>query len=428
MSATARTDGQPSDATACRLDERGAEGPVDDPAATLRGLEEWALKCRREFPILACSPELAYLDSAATAQKPHSVLEAVQRQLTTENANAGRGSYPWASRTTAAVETARCRVAAFLGDPDAAASSVHLVGGASAGLWAVTLDWLTEWLADGDEIVVPHRDHQANLIPWYEAAELLARRGVRIEVRPMPYDAGGDYDDRALRHLVTERTRFLAATHVHHVYGADMDVHLIREAVGPDVVICLDTAQSVGHLPVDVGALDVDFVVFSGHKAMALPGCGVVWSRDERGPVFRLGGWAGSPNTTGVASLVAALDWLEVAGVARIDRWTTALATLVTDRLASMGGFEILGCQENLTLDARIQRRHGIVTFRHQTIPANDIGFVLAQRGLMVRADAHCQGGAGPDDASVRVSLHVYNTVQEIERLLAALEPMAVRR
>ncbi|MFF7880890.1 aminotransferase class V-fold PLP-dependent enzyme [Streptomyces sp. NPDC007896] len=393
-----------------------------------RALADWQRGIREQFPIITAHPDLAYLDSAATAQKPRAVLEAVQSYLTTSNANAGRGTYPWANRTTELVERTRRRVKELLGDPDPQRSAVHFTSGTTEGLRIVARDWLTSFLSDGDEIIVPFADHRANLEPWLEAQRLLSDRGVRVRVRALPYQAeSGDYDHRALDRVVGPRTRFVAATHLHHVYGGDMNVHRIRAVVGPDVPICLDAAQSVGHLPVTVAesALDVDFVVFSGHKALALPGTGAVWARNARGPVFEPGGWQGTPNTVGIASLEAALDWLEAAGTERIARWTVALATQLTDRLRHLASYEILGCQSSLAAHSGPplqQRRHGIVTFRHRGIPSDDLGFILFSEGFMVRADSLCQAGADEKkDGSVRVSLHVYNTVDEVKRLLAVL-------
>lgn len=396
---------------------------LDDPSAELDELRDWQQELRAQFPIVTADPGQTYLDSAATSQKPQAVLDAVQRYLTTANANAGRGTYTWANATTALVERTRARVARFLGDPaPLERSGVHFTSGATEGLRTVARDWLPHHLRDGDEIIVPFADHQANALPWLEARDLLAGRGVRIVVRELPYEAAShDYDPAALAALVTERTAFLAATHVHHVYGGDMNVHRLRAAVGPHVPICLDAAQSVGHLPVDVGALDVDFLVFSGHKAMALPGTGAVWARNLRGPAFHPGGWSGTPNTCGIASLEAALDWLDAAGPDRIRRWIVALATRLTDGLRTAEAYEVLGCQQSLAAGSGVQPREGIVTFRHRAIGSNDLGFVLASHGLMVRADGHCQGRAGETETSVRVSLHVYNTPEEIDRLLAVL-------
>ncbi|WP_030296845.1 aminotransferase class V-fold PLP-dependent enzyme [Streptomyces katrae] len=395
---------------------------ADAGTDTLEELRSWQRPLRAQFPIIVANPGLAYLDSAATAQKPQAVLDAAQHYLTTSNANAGRGSYPWANATTATVERARGRVKEFLGDPEPDGSSVHFTSGASEGLRTVARDWLAARLTDGDEIVVPFADHEANLAPWLEVRELLARQGVRIRVRELPYqDGSGDYDPAALAASAGPRTRFVAATHVHHVYGADMNVHRIRRVVGPDVPICLDAAQSIGHLPFSVSGLDVDFVVFSGHKALALPGTGAVWARGRRGPEFRPGGWAGTPNTVGIASLTAALDWLDAAGTDRIEAWTVALAARLTDGLSRLDAYEVLGCRSSLAAGSEVQKRRSIVAFRHREIESRDLGFILYSHGFMVRSDGHCQAGARVKDGSVRVSLHLYNTVEEIEALLATL-------
>jgi cysteine desulfurase/selenocysteine lyase len=266
-------------------------------AALPEDLTRWQRPLRAQFPIIVGHPELAYLDSAATGQKPQAVLDAVQTHLTSANANAGRGTYPWANASTALVERTRDRIKGFIGDPDPEYSSVYFTSGTTEGLRTIARDWLPALLADGDEIVVPFADHQANLSPWLEAQQLLSRQGVRVRVREMPYQrSSGDYDPVALAESVGPRTRFVAATHVHHVYGQNMNVQRIRGAVGPDVPICLDAAQSVGHLPVSMAGLDVDFVVFSGHKALALPGSGAIWARQARGPQFTP---AWQPRSTG---------------------------------------------------------------------------------------------------------------------------------
>lgn len=384
-------------------------------------LTDWHRRLRVQFPIIEADPGAAYLDSAATTQKPAAVLDAVTEFLTTTNANVGRGSYPWATATNARIDAAREQLRKVLGDT-ATDSSVEFVSGTSHGLRAVAQDWLADQLTDGDEIIVPFGDHESNLRPWLDLREQLAHRGIRLKVLAMPVDpASGDYDHRALPALVTERTRFVAVTHVHHVFGVDMNVHRVREAVGPDVPICLDAAQSVGHRPVSVAELDVDFVVFSGHKMLALPGVGAVWARNRRGPRFALSGWEGTPNTAGIVSMAAAFDWLEAAGLAEIEAWTRALSARFTDGLARMPGVRVLGCQDSLTANSTVQQRESIVTFRHSAVRSDDLGFVLADEGIMVRADGHCQAGRGSGDHAVRVSVHVYNTPEEIDRVLAVV-------
>nr|WP_245972166.1 aminotransferase class V-fold PLP-dependent enzyme [Actinoplanes lutulentus] len=358
------------------------------------------------------NPDVAYLDSAATSQKPQVVLDTVFSYLTTGNANAARGTYPWANRTTARIVGAASRLRAFLSD-FSDISGVHFVSGTTEGLRAVARDWLLPQLRPGDEILVPFADHTANLLPWQEAAALSG-----ATVRALPYDAAHDYATRTLE--VGPRTRLIAATHVHHVYGNDMNVHRLR-ALAPDVPICLDAAQSFGHLPLSVASLDVDFVVFSGHKAMALPGTGAVWSRNTRGPAFVPAGWSGSPNTSGIISLAAAMDWLDEAGLSRIESWNRSLGVRLTTGLSKLPAFEVLGCQQSLLPDSPVQQRHGIVAFRHRDISSNDLGFILAADGLLVRADEHCQAPEGEKTASVRASFHAYNSTDEVDRLLTAL-------
>jgi cysteine desulfurase / selenocysteine lyase len=377
---------------------------------------------RSQFPILGNAPGQAYLDSAATSQKPRAVLDAVQKYLTTTNANADRGGYRWASRTTRILRDCERQVAEFLGAGGIDESSVHFTSGTTGGLQSVALDWLTEYLADGDEIVVPLADHRANCVPWSLAVDQLARRGTRARIVPMPYGSSGDYDPRALAERVSDRTRFVALTHVHHVYGVDMNIHRIRDVVGPDTVICLDAAQSVGHLPVDLAELDVDFLAFSGHKAMALPGAGALWARNVRGRRFEPVGWRGTPNTVGAVSLAAALAWLSTTTPQTVARWTTALTARLTDWLDRSNSYRVLGCQRSLSADSAVQRRTGLVSFHHERISSTDLGFVLAEHGLMVRADRLCQGPAGRSDPSVRVSVHAYTSPEEIDRLIEVLE------
>lgn len=398
-----------------------APAQVRHPDLVLAELADWQREVRAQFPILRAAGRQAYLDSAATAQKPQAVLDAVQQYLVTANANAGRGTYRWANESTALVQRCADRVRELLDDRQQDRSSVNFVSGTTEALRRIALDWLVDVLADGDEIVVPVADHLANVTPWTEARDLLASRGVHVRLVPMPYELSGDYDVAALAELVNERTRFVAATHVHHVYGVDMNVQRLRRLVGDDVVICLDAAQSVGHLPVSVARLDVDFVAFSGHKAMALPGVGALWARNARGPRYVHRGWDGSPNTTGMVSLMAAADWFDATGLGRIADWTVSLGARLTDGLHRLPGIRVLGCQDSLALDSAVQRRHGLVTFRRPGISSADLGFVLAEHGFMVRANAHCQGPAGEQEASVRTSLHVYNTVEEIDGLLEVL-------
>ena len=373
---------------------------------------------RNEFPILANNPNVAYLDSAATAQKPRAVLDAVNNYLTSQNANAGRGSYPWANATTHLIVDTKQRVKQFLGDASEQ-SSVEFVSGTSEGLHRVALDWLAPSLRDGDEIIVPCNDHQANNQPWVDAVEVAKLRGVDVLLRPMPYDSTGDYDFAALADMISPRTALVAATHIHHVFGSEMQIARLRKTVGDRVPICLDAAQSVGHLPISLDDLDVDFLVFSGHKAMAFPGIGAVWSRNRRTDAFRLSGWQGTPNTAGVVSLHAAMDWLDQAGLDRIETQVSRLTDLLVESLLDCEDVELVGCPLACNVGPhQLPKRTSLAAFRHARIDSGDLGFVMASNDVMVRSNNHCQAGTQDADGSVRVSLHVYSTESEVERAL----------
>ncbi|MEO3867408.1 aminotransferase class V-fold PLP-dependent enzyme [Nonomuraea sp. B12E4] len=378
---------------------------------TVERLRDWQGTLREQFPIIASNPHLAYMDSAATTQKPQAVLDTVTHYLTTSNANTGRGGYPWANSTTVRLERAAELVKRFLGDPHPESTTVEFVSGASQGLRAVAMDWLADRLTDGDEIIAPFADHKANLEPWLEVQGRLLRRGISITVHPLPIEEeSGDYDYDALAALINDRTKFAAVTHVHHVYGGDMGVQRIRSILGPDIPICLDAAQSAGRMPLSMEELDVDFAVFSGHKTMALPGVGAVWARNKRGPEFVAGGWRGTPNTTGIVSLEAALNWLSAAGLPNVHTWTVTLAARLANRLGGLEDIELLGCRQC--------PRENIVTFRHRRVNAGELGSILAANGIMVRADEQLHPSPG---GAVRVSLHIYNTPEEVEHVVSVL-------
>jgi cysteine desulfurase/selenocysteine lyase len=207
---------------------------------------------------------------------------------------------------------------------------------------------------------------------------------------------------------------------VHHVFGAEMRIRELREAVGAEVPILLDAAQSVGHLPLDTHAMDVDLVAFSGHKAMAHTGIGVLWTRDRRLPAPVLPGLDGTPNVVGAVSLASACEWLLATGVDRIAGHTEALASRLARGLVAMPGIELAGCPGSDRVGS-LPGRTSLVAFRHRVVPPVDLGFALDAARVSVRADALCQAGRSPAEGLVRASVHVYNTPSEVDRLLGAL-------
>lgn len=369
---------------------------------------------RNQFRILRDNPRVAYLDSAATTQKPDVVVTAVLDQLTSQHANTGRGIYPWANATTIGVENAKVTIKRFLGDRSND-SNVVLTSGTTEALELIASQYLSDQLVDGDQIMYPAMDHRANEIPWSNLVKRLGAAGTDVIATPLPYTPGGDYDYDAIAELATPRLRFVAMTHVHHVYGTDMDVAAMRRAVGPNVLLSLDCAQSLGHMPVEVDELDVDFIAFSGHKVFGPTGTGALWSRNSRSAPFDDARWSGTPNITGIAGLVAALDWVDALGVESIEAHIDSLTARAARGLGALPGVSLVGCAQDGCTDA--SWRHGIVAFRHESLAAGDIGFILAADDIYVRSDSHCQSGVA-NESSVRASFHIYSSADEIDRLV----------
>ncbi len=397
---------------------------------------------REQFPALAARPAVAYLDSATTTLKPVRVVEAVSRYLSMDTASVGRGGHPWSTRLTTRVAGVRQRVARFIGAGDA--DEVVFTPGATAGLNAVALCWGLPNLRSGDEVLLCLDDHASAVYPWLHLRQVLDRVGVRITLVPYPLTAGGRIDVDGVLAKVSGRTRLLVVTQVHPVFGVPNPVEMLHRRLDPAVVRCVDASQSVGHLPVDVDRLGADFLVFAAHKMFGAPGTGVLYCRrrvhdrldpflpggsgDSAGPSttepaapgggglampWRLEG--GTPNIPGIVALDAALDLVEEVGVERIDAHVRRLTGLLVAGLAGLPRVRVLGGAGGTA---------GIVSFRVEGCACADVGFVLADRDVYVRAGSLCLAGRGPGD-SVRASVHVYSGDRDVARLVEGVELIA---
>ncbi|MGH7869271.1 MAG: aminotransferase class V-fold PLP-dependent enzyme, partial [Candidatus Dormibacteraceae bacterium] len=337
--------------------------------------------------------------------------------------NVARGSHWWGKRAGEAVERCRDGVFELLGDSGAKRGSLAFTSGTTDGIRRAALDLILPTLRDGDEIVIPLLDHRATVEPWSEVVATAAQSGRRITLVPMPYDSTGDYNFNRLTSLLTPRTRLVVGTHIHHVFGAEMRISAMRDVVGREIPILLDAAQSVGHIPVNVRELDVDIFAFSSHKTLAYTGLGAVWTRDERLPRPRFGGLEGTPNILGALSLSAAIDWLRAADVGRIAEFVESLTTHLAHRLIAIPDIELAG-RPGADPPGEYPPRSSLVSFRHRCIPAMDLGFILENAGVSVRADSLCQSGRPSSDGLVRASLHVYNTVEEVDHLADLVEKL----
>lgn len=391
-----------------------------------------------------------YLDSAATTQKPLPVIEAIEGYHRRHTANSGRGTYPWATTLTRAIEQVRADTARFLhAEPD----EVVFTAGATAGLNAVALAWGLTTLADGDEILYSPRDHASNVYPWLQLRATLAHFGRRVRLVPYRTTALGEADIDDIAAKLGPRTRLLTLSHLHHVYGARTTLEELRGRIDPRVAVCFDCSQSAGHIPIDVRELGADFAVLSAHKMFAAPGTGVLFCHrrihDQLSP-FLPGGNSGvsvrdsallparmphrleggTHNIPGILALGAALRVLDSIGIDTVERHNRMLTRRLLDGMRALPGLRLLPGPGHAPCDTG----YGIVSFTLDGITATDLGFVLAELGFLVRTGAHCvPTGTASDDAemvaaetdSVRVSTHVYTTAEEIDRFLGCLTTIA---
>jgi cysteine desulfurase / selenocysteine lyase len=402
----------------------------------MRASTPTALAQRADFPLLAAQHDLVYLDSAATAQKPAAVLAALQRFYGTENANPHRGAYALSAAATRAYHDARARVARFVGVADAA--TLILVRGTTEGMNLLATAWGRANVGAGDNVVVTRMEHHANFVPWQQLA-----RGVGAEFRIVELDASGALDLAMMARAVDARTKVVAFGHVSNALGTINpvpEVVRIARAGAPAALVVCDGAQAVPHLAVDVDALGVDAYAFSGHKLGGPMGIGAVAVRRailERMPPYQFGGdmiewvndldstWnvlphkfeAGTPNVAGAVGLAAACDYLDGLGMAAVREHEMLLTTAAMRALSALPGVTVHGTPT-------AEGRSGAVSFSLADVHPHDVATSLDAAGICVRAGHHCAQPlmrALGVHATVRASFWVYNTLEDVDRLTAAV-------
>ncbi|MCE2986543.1 MAG: cysteine desulfurase [Phenylobacterium sp.] len=389
---------------------------------------------RPEFPILSRrigDRPLVYLDSAASAQKPEAVIGAMSDLMRNSYANVHRGLHTLANETTELYENARKKVANFI---QATESEIVFTRGATEALNLVAAG-LGRSLSAGDEVLLTEMEHHANIVPWHFLRE---RQGVVLRFAPLLPD--GALDMEALEHLITPRTRVVSVVHMSNVLGTVNPVQRISELCrAAGAVLVVDACQSVVHAPLNVHELGADFVAFSGHKLYGPTGIGVLWGRSERLealPPWQGGGEmidrvdfdrityadpplrfeAGTPPIVEAVGLGAAVDWLSAQDRQAIHAHEAALYERARKGVASINGLRILGEAEG---------KGAILSFTLEGAHAHDIAQLLDRYGVAVRAGTHC---AEPlmrrlgVSSSVRASFALYNTTQEVDAFLEALD------
>ncbi|HZS60208.1 MAG TPA: SufS family cysteine desulfurase [Gemmatimonadaceae bacterium] len=384
---------------------------------------------RDDFPLLARSPGLHYLDSAATSQKPRVVLDAIRDVYETAYANPHRGAYALSVAATDRYHAARLRVARFLGvsDPDCLIFTRGTTE--SLNLVAATAD-----IHRGDEIVVTRLEHHANFVPWQQLA---LRTEATFKIAEITSDGRLDLDH--LRSLITARTKVLAVTHVSNATGAITALGDVRQIAG-GITTVIDGAQSAPHMRVEFDHLGVDFYAFSGHKMLGPTGIGgLIGKREllEKMPPYQTGGdmiefvgdehttWnvlphkfeAGTPNLGGAVGLAAAVEYLDAIGMDEVRRHEQQLTALATERLTAVEGVRVFGPPP--------AERSGVVSFTVADIHPHDLATILDQDGVAIRAGHHCAQplirrlGVG---ATARASFYVYNDASDVDALVAGVK------
>jgi cysteine desulfurase/selenocysteine lyase len=394
-----------------------------------------AYTIRKDFPIFETKMRgqpLTYLDSAASAQKPRAVIDAISDFYSAHYANIHRGVYQLSEQATLRYDAVRTQTANFIGAPDP--REVIFVRNATEAINLVARTWGEQEIGSGDEIVITTMEHHANIVPW----QMLAKsRGAIIRVAAISDDGVLDIDH--LVSLLGPRTKLLAFTAVSNALGTINPVtKLTAIARERGITTLVDGAQAVPHQPVDVAALDCDFYAFSGHKVFGPSGAGVLYGRLpllESMPPFLGGGdmiervsfegtifapvpqkfEAGTPDIASVIGFGAAIEYVEAIGMDRIAAYEQTLLVYATERLEEIPGLRIIGTAKE---------KAAVISFVLDDAHPHDIGTVLDGEGIAIRAGHHC---AQPlmtrmgIPATARASLSIYNTREDIDLLVTAL-------
>ncbi|WP_374139966.1 cysteine desulfurase [Sphingomonas sp. 32-62-10] len=406
------------------------EAPLH-PAAARRGPPPRAGEdLRTDFP--GITPGWHYLDSAVTAQKPQSVIDAIARGYGPDYASVHRGVYQRSANMTLAYEAARRRVAGFINA--ASENEIVFVRGATEGINLVAQSWAAEQLKAGDRILLSQLEHHSNIVPWQLVAE---RVGAQIDVIPLTEDHRIDLD--AMAAMITPAHKLVALAHVSNVLGSVLECRRAADiAHGVGAKILLDGCQAVPRIAVDVQALDCDFYVFSAHKLYGPTGIGVLWARAallEVMPPWQGGGAmidrvtfekttyapppgrfeAGTPHIVGALGLHAAIDYVESVGLDRIHAIETALVRETREALSQINSVRLFGPEDSA----------GIVSFVIEGVHPHDIGTILDEAGVAIRAGHHC---AQPlmavlgVEATARASFGAYSDASDVAALIKGIE------
>jgi cysteine desulfurase/selenocysteine lyase len=392
-------------------------------------------KVRKDFPILIQKingKDLVYFDNGATSQKPQAVIDAIVKYYSEENSNIHRGVHTLSQRATVHYENARATVQKHI--HSASSQEVIFTRGTSESINLVAHSF-SKWINAGDEIIVSETEHHSNILPWQILCE---EKNAVLKV--IPVNENGELILSEFESLLSVKTKIIAVTHVSNTTGIVTDVKkIISLAHAKNIPVLIDGAQAVPHMAVDVQDLDCDFYCFSGHKVYAPTGIGVLYAKEKwisKFPPYQVGGGtiktvsfakteyaegplrfeAGTPNIEGAIGLAAAFDYINTIGLDKISAYEHELLQYATQKLKQIEGLKIYG---------DVQNKAAVISFNVKSIHPFDIGTILDKQGVAVRTGHHCTqplmkhfGVPG----TIRVSFSFYNTKEEIDVFILALE------
>lgn len=399
-------------------------------------------KLRDDFPLFKTSIDakpLIYLDNASTTQKPQVVLDALMHFYTKQNANVHRGIYQLAEQATQAYEQARATVAHFI---KASPHEIVFTKSTTEGINAIAGSWGQQNIEKNDEIIITELEHHSNFVPWQQLA---LQKGAHVRVVQIKPDGTLNMDQ--LTAVINKKTKLIAVTHESNVLGTKVDVEtFVRAARSVDAKILIDAAQTIAHQAIDVKILDPDFLVFSGHKVLAPTGIGCLYIKESLHNSIRpyqFGGGmlfevcdtyetiflkaphkfeAGTPPIAQAIGLASAIDYLQKnVPFNLLQQHESKLTRELIDELSKIKKVRLLGPLDQLTQDGHM------LSFYVEGIHAHDVAAYIAQQGICVRAGHHCAQPLAKKlgiDASVRVSFYLYNTHEEVERLVHTIKQL----
>ena len=391
---------------------------------------------KEEFPILSKevnNKPLIYLDNASTTQKPASVIDEIQEYYECTNSNIHRGVHHLSQKATEEYEEARTKIQKFIGAESS--KEIVFVRGATEAVNLVANSYVNPLLSEGDNIIISHMEHHANIVPW----QLIAKQK-NIDIKVIPINEMGELVITELDNLIDKQTKFISLNHVSNSLGTVNPVEeLIQKAHQNNIRIMIDGAQAVQHMKVNVTDLDVDFYCFSGHKMYGPTGIGILYGKKEildKMEPYQGGGdmiksvtfektiyndvphifEAGTPNIVGAIGLGKAIDFIEKTTLEKIEEHEMDLLNYATQKISKIEGVRIIGTSEN---------KASVISFVMDGIHPHDIGTIMDNLGIAIRAGHHCTQPVMDFydiPATARASFAIYNTKEDVDKLIEGIE------